>query len=321
MADVEKIILDYFRDLFDTSAPSHELIDEILENLIPVVTPAMNQHISRPFTALEVTQALSQMSSLKYPGLGWLPAVFFQKYWHIIGSNISSCVLRFLNHNLLPAKLNYTFIVLILKVPNPKRIMEFRPISLCNVVYKTGSKMLANRVKRYLNYVISPTQSAFNPRRLITDNVLVAYEVNHFLKCRTKGSKQYMALKLDVSKAYDRIEWTFLRCVLLRLGFADTLVNSIMLCVSSASYSFLLNGKQFGDLQPSRGLRQGDPLSSYLFICCVEAFIKLVQTAVADGRLHGVRVAPTAPEISNLCFADDTVLFCRAEVAEAEEVV
>lgn len=310
MADVEKIILDYFRDLFDTSAPSHELIDEILENLIPVVTPAMNQHLSRPFTALEVTQALSQMSSLKYPGLGWLPAVFFQKYWHIIGSNISSCVLRFLNHNLLPAKLNYTFTVLILKVSNPKRIMEFRPISLCNVVYKTGSKMLANRVKRYLNYVISPTQSAFNPRRLITDNVLVAYEVNHFLKCRTKGSKQYMIGSNGLSFV-----------VLLRLGFADTLVNSIMLCFSSASYSFLLNGKQFGDLQPSRGLRQGDPLSSYLFICCVEAFIKLVQTAVADGRLHGVRVAPTAPEISNLCFADDTVLFCRAEVAEAEDVV
>lgn len=96
-----------------------------------------------------------------------------------------------------------------------------------------------------------------------------------------------MALKLDVSKAYDRIEWNFFRYILLRLGFANTLVNTIMLCVSSVSYS------------------------PYLFICCVEAFIKLVEDAATHGRLHGVRVAPSAPEISNLCFADDTVLSVR----------
>lgn len=130
-----------------------------------------------------------------------------------------------------------------------------------------------------------------------------------------------MALKLDISKAYDRIEWLFLHKVLLRLGFAETLVNTIMLCVSSVSYSFLLNGKQFGDLRPARGLRQGNPLSPYLFLCCVEAFITMVENAVTQGRLHGVKIAPMAPVISNLCFADDTVLFCQATLSEAEEVL
>lgn len=127
------------------------------------------------------------MSPLKSPGPDGFPAVFFHKYWHIIGSDISSCVLDFLNHNHLPARLNFTFIVLIPKVDNPKRITEFRPISLCNVVYKIGSKIIANRLKPFLNDIISPTQSAFIPRQLITDNVLVAYEVNHFLKCRPRG--------------------------------------------------------------------------------------------------------------------------------------
>lgn len=246
---MEKIIVDYFGDLFQTSAPSSELIDEILATVAPVVTPVMNQHLSRPFSSIEVTQALSHMSPLKSPGPEGLPAVFFHKYWHILGSDISSCVLKFFNHNLLLDKLNP-------KVSDPKRITEFRPISLCNVVYKIGSKIIVNRLKPFLNDVISPTQSAFIPRRLITDNVLVAYEVNNFLKCRLKGSAQFMALKLDVCKAYDRMEWIFLRRELLRLGFAETLVNTIMLCVSTVSYSFLLNGKQFGEVRPARGLRQ-----------------------------------------------------------------
>lgn len=130
-----------------------------------------------------------------------------------------------------------------------------------------------------------------------------------------------MALKLDVSKAYDRIEWVFLKRVMLKLGFTSTLVELILMCVSSVSYSFLLNGKQFGALQPGRGLRQGDPLSPYLFIFCVEAFISMMERAVEQGRLHGVQVAPSAPTVSNLCFADDTVIYCQASMQEAEEIL
>lgn len=160
-------------------------------------------------------------------------------------------MLNFLNSQNLPRMLNFfTFIVLIPKISNPKKIIEFRPISLCNVIYKIGSKMIANRIKPFLNDIISPIQTAFVPKRLITDNVLVAFELNHFLKCRTRGKKQFMALKLDVSKSYDRIGWVFLRCVLLKMGVAQSFVSLIMLCVTSVSHSFLLNGKQFGDVQP-----------------------------------------------------------------------
>lgn len=163
----------------------------------------------------EGTHALSHMSPLKSSGPDGFPTVFFHKYWHILGANVASCILDFLNYNHLPRLLNFTFNVLIPKVSRPTKITEFRPISLCNVVYKIGSKMIANRLKPFLNGIIFPTQSAFIPRRLITDNILVAFKVNHYLKCRTRGRTQYMALKLDVSKAYDRIEWIYLRRILL----------------------------------------------------------------------------------------------------------
>lgn len=226
--------------------------------------------------------------------------LFFQKYWRIIGSNIISCVLDFLNLHRVPHALNHTFIVLIPNVSRPKRITEFCPISLCKSCIKFGPNSLANRLKPVLTSVISLTPSAFVSSRLITDNVLVAYEVNHFIHCHSWGKRAYMALKLDVSKAYDKIEWCFLEKVLIKLGFPRGVVNLILLCISMVSYSFLLNGSQFSSLTPNRGIRQGDSLSPYLFICCVEAFIQMVEKAVGSGHLKGIKVAPQH-QLSLIC--------------------
>lgn len=318
--EVEAIITDYFGELFQSSNPAMTVIDEVVKHVDTRVSSDMASQLSLPFTPDEVLTALSQMALLKSPGPDGLPAIFFQKYWNILGSDITTCILDFLNLHRIPHALNYTFIVLIPKNSSPKRITEFRPISLCNVVYKIGSKALANRIKPILKSVISPTQSAFVPGRLITDNVLVAYEVNHFIHCHTQGKRAYVALKLDVSKAYDRIEWCFLEKVLQKLGFLLALVNLIMLCVTTVSFSFLLNGSRFGSLTPNRGIRQGDPLSPYLFICCVEAFIQMVDKEVGRGNFKGIKIAPSAPNISNLCFADDTILFSQATVQEATMV-
>lgn len=144
--DLESIITSYFGGLFHSSNPSLAMIEEVLEVVERRVTPEMNDQISRHFSSDEVTFALSQMAPLKSPGPDSLPALFFQKYWHLLGSDIISCVLDFLNNYHLPRVLNFTFIVLIPKVSRPKRITEFRPISLCNVVYKLGSKTIANRI-------------------------------------------------------------------------------------------------------------------------------------------------------------------------------
>ncbi|XP_012835792.1 PREDICTED: uncharacterized protein LOC105956483 [Erythranthe guttata] len=311
-ANIEQVIANYFSSIFQSNLPDESVIESVAQHIDPRISHAAHQLLSLPFTADEVTRAISQMSPSNAPGPDGFPVLFFTKYWSVLGSNVLNCVLDFLNHKKLPSKMNFTFIVLIPKVKNPEKISEYRPISLCNVIYKFGSKTIANRIKPFLQNIISPTQSAFVPNRLITDNVLVAYEVNHFIKTNSRKKTHYMTAKLDISKAYDRIEWSFLRKILCRFGFPTSLVDLIMLCVSSVSYAFLFNGCQFGSLQPSRGLRQGDPLSPYLFILCTEALVAMIHQAEESSSLHGIVIAPMAPSVSCLCFADDTLVFCKA---------
>ena len=115
--------------------------------------------------------------------------------------------------------------MLIPKVQNPKKVFDFRPISLYNVIYKLISKVLANRLKPMLHSIISKTQSAFIANRLITDNILIAFEFLHHMKTNCTGKKGFMAMKLDMSKAYDRVEWCFLEQILLKLGFQESWVD------------------------------------------------------------------------------------------------
>ena len=170
------------------------------------VSIEMQQTLSNEYTADEIKAALFQMGPTKAPRPDGMNALFYQKFWHIVGDNVVSAVLEFLNTGYMPLALNHTFIVLIPKIKNPVKVSDFRPISLCNVIYKIIAKVVANRLKQILPHIISPTQSVFVPRRLITDNVLVAYEALHTMQGRKKGKTGTLALKLDVSKAYDRVE-------------------------------------------------------------------------------------------------------------------
>jgi hypothetical protein len=146
--------------------------------------------------------------------------------------------------------------VLIPKVTHPNNLKKFHPISLCNVLYKIASKVLASRLKLILPLIISEQQSAFVPKRLITDNALVAYECLHTIR-RQQVKKPYFALKIDMMKAYDRVEWSYLHGCLLKLGFDQIWINTVMRCVTMVRYAVKMNGDLTDPVIPTRGIRQG----------------------------------------------------------------
>jgi hypothetical protein len=156
------------------------------------------------------------------PGPDGMPAIFYKRFWHVVGPKVQEEVLSVLIRGSMPLGWNVTTIVLIPKVKEPESISQFRPISLCNILYKLISKVLANRLKLVLPDIISQTQSAFVPGRMITDNVLLAYEITHMMHNKKGGRDGLVAVKLDMSKAYDRVEWSFLERLMERMGFHDT---------------------------------------------------------------------------------------------------
>ena len=298
---IANTFMSYFDKLFTSSNP--EECDEILNAISPSLNEEMNDMLCKNFTREEVEFTLDQMGPLKAPGDDGMPALFYQKFWDIVGNDVVNCCLGVLNNGESVRDLNHTLIALIPKVKNLTLTTEFRPISLCNVVYKLISKTLANRLKRVLPSLISEYQSAFVPDRLITDNILVAYESIHAIKRRGKRGKKKMAIKLDMAKAYDRVEWNFLVGVMRRLGFREKWISLIYDCISSVTYSILCNGEKKGFVRPRRGLRQGDPISPYLFLLCGEGLSRLLIKAEIEGEIHGVKVADKAPTINqhSLC--------------------
>ena len=187
----------------------------------------------------------------------------------------------------------------------------------CEIFYKIISKMLANRLKEILPKVISPTQSVFVPRRSITDNVLVAYESFHAIKKKTHGANGFCAVKFDMSKAYDRVEWEFLRQMMMRLGFHAQWIELIMECVSSVSYWVRFNNTETDDFAPTRGLRQGDPLYPYVFLLYSEGLLSMLSHEKEVGNLEGIKVCRNAPSISHLLFADDSLILMKADLINA----
>lgn len=152
-------------------------------------------------------------------------------------------VLGILNDSQDPIKINNTFISLIPKTKNPSSPKEYRPISLCNVIMKIVTKTITNRMNMIFPELIDEEQSAFVKGRLFADNALIALECFHWMKKKKKkGKKGMMTLKLDMFKAYDRVEWDFVIGVLKTMGFPDSMVQVISRCIKSATYQVLLNG-------------------------------------------------------------------------------
>ncbi|XP_062028542.1 uncharacterized protein LOC133744454 [Rosa rugosa] len=271
-------------------------------------------------TKEEIYNAVHSIGILKAPGPDGLHASFYQNCWdEVKGTLIPMIEQVFSNSNSIHL-INHTNIALIPKVDNPDKVNDFRPISLCNVSYKIITKILIKRLRPLLHKCISRNQGAFAPGRAIQDNILIAHELFSDFH-RRKEKRGAMAVKLDLEKAYDYINWSYLQLCLQKFGFNDSWIHLIMHCISSVSFSILVNSEAQGWFKPSRGIRQGDPLSLYLFILAMEPFIRHLNALAQNCKSQvGILSSPLGFRISNLMFADDFLIFAKCTTKGARAI-
>lgn len=250
------------------------------------------------------------MAKNKSPGPDGFTPEFFVHAWSIVGQDVCIAFASFFENSKLPKFVNSTDIALIPEQQNASHLSHFRPISCCNALYKCLSKLLADRLKNVLNGIISPYQTAFVPHRTIGDNILLAQSLCRDYYSFTCPPK--CAIKLDLHKAFDSINWGFILLVLRAMGIPSCFVSWIEKCITTCMFSIKVNGVLEGFFACAKGIRQGDPLSPYLFVLAMEVLTACIKKSTSEG-MFSFHWRTKGAKISHLIFADDVVLFCRGD--------
>ena len=270
------------------------------------------ERLISPITISEIRFTLWSLKPYKGSRPDGLHVGFFQRLWHIVIDSVKDEVHHIFSLGKVPDYLNKTLITLIPKCPNPESIGNYRLISLCNSIYKVVTKIIVAHIRPKLPDLVSPLQIAFVPGRNGVDNVIIVQELIHSMS-KKKGCSGIMAIKIDLEKTYDRLGWSFIRDTLKLFELPDSLIALIMSCVSTSTISVLFNRGALESFQPSRGIRQGDPFSPYLFILCMEVLGAMINEKCNEKLWNPIKASQGGLAFSHLFFVDDLVLFTKAD--------
>nr|GFB58325.1 RNA-directed DNA polymerase, eukaryota, reverse transcriptase zinc-binding domain protein [Tanacetum cinerariifolium] len=259
----------------------------------------------------EIKLALFDIDGNKAPGPDGFSSQFFKDSWSVVGDDVCKVVRDFFSNGKLLKEINATVISLVPKVAAPPKVSDYRPIACCNVVYKIISKVICNRLKGVLGFLVDDNQSAFIPSRQISDNIMLSQELMRNYH-RNRGLAK-CAFKIDIEKAYDSMEWVFLSSSLKHFGFPKLMVKWIMNCIMTTSFTVNVNGDHTGFFKGMRGLRQGDPLSPYLFTFVIEVFNLVLRREIDKNPAFRYHWQCKELKLTHLCFADDLLLFCNGD--------
>eukprot|EP00253_Pinus_taeda_P002669 PITA_02669 len=315
-AQIQEAATNHFKNLLSAERNGEEEDETDFLSVIPsLVSEEDNASLTSPVTEEEITNIVWSMDPDKAPGPDGFSIHFYRICWEIIKFDLFRMIRGVLKKAKMGGGTKSTFLALIPKETNPRSFDRYRPISLCNSSYKIVAKLLANRIKPLLQNLISPAQGGFVKGRQILDNVIQIQEALHSSYAR---KEQGMIIKLDMSNAFDRVNRSFLFRVLEAFGFCQDFINIIKACIDNVWIAPLVNGRPTEFFSATRGLRQGCPLSPFLYILMVDSLSRKLSQEQQRGSIPGIRIVQDTPSVNHALFADDALLLGGASLRMAK---
>ncbi|CAL0324296.1 unnamed protein product [Lupinus luteus] len=300
--------LSYFTNLYasDNYTQQNDLIQQVVPSL---VSENQNNLLTKIPTNDEIKAAAFGMNGDGAPGPDGFGGCFFKEFWDIVCHDVCNSVTQFFTQAWILLNLNSNLVVLIPKFPGADGIEDFRPIALANFQFKIITKVLADRLASIAPSIISPQQRGFIKGRSIHDCICIASEAVNLLDYKTHGGN--LAIKLDVRKAFDTLDWNFLLNTLSAFGFHERFIHWVEVILKSAMLSISVNGQSIGYFHCKRGVRQGDPLSPILFCLAEDVFSRGLMKLHEQGKIHHISGPRNISTPTHVLYADDILIFCK----------
>ncbi|KAJ0897860.1 putative RNA-directed DNA polymerase [Helianthus annuus] len=312
---IKKMVYSFFRDKFKDNLKFRPHLHCFN---IKKISEAESLMLVEPFSENEIKNAVFECGDDRSPGPDGFNFRFIKHFWEIFKEDFVRIFEWFHAHGVINDGCGASFIALIAKISDPVSLNNYRPINLVGVISKVISKVMANRMRMVLESVISDSQSAFLKGRYILDGPLIINELISWIK---KSKMKAFFLKIDFEKAYDNVNWNFVTSILSQMGFPDLWCKWVLGILKSASSSVLVNGAPTFLFRCEKGMRQGDPLSPFLFLVVMEALSCMINRAKNADLIKGIATPNNGPVITHLLYADDSIVVGEWSKSEMVNIV